>query len=318
MFYKKCIKNKGMTLIETIVSMWILGIVVVSMLTFTGATMSKKNQSRIQAITIAKSELQDAIVAIQQDKQNTINNNGSTSYNNNTICDHISVYLLKSSYLISADENRECNIEEIYNTNNSPNNNPNNNKNDDFYTKYVIYDNEKKDNKNWIKVDMNTFLLDEMDDAFTIEKTNELVVNQTKPINNINYDYNKVLNLYNNTEASDIETTVINQKAKYEQYVELINTIEEANKTNDSILQTNKKYNDYNYGKKCFIVLTTYNIDSKDKLNSDKLNSKLYLGQTIPINVKVLWASEKKKNGVYPLDTYEIDSEVITGSDSGV
>ena len=109
MFHQRYLnKNKGMTLIETIVSMWILGIVIVSMLSFVGATMSKRNQNRIQAIAVAKSELQDSEMSIRVE-------------GNSDPIDHATILLFKSSYLADL-ENNEIKIEEE----------------NAFFTKYVI------------------------------------------------------------------------------------------------------------------------------------------------------------------------------------
>lgn len=60
-------QQNGTTLIETIISLWILGIVVLSVLSVTVSNFAKKNQNKTQALALAKSEYQNVLLSIKSD-----------------------------------------------------------------------------------------------------------------------------------------------------------------------------------------------------------------------------------------------------------
>lgn len=296
---KHLLKNKnilGMTLIETIVSMWILGIVIVSMLSFVGATMSKRNQNKIQAIAVAKSELQDSEMTIKIEDQA-----------HQAPPPHATILLFKSSYLVDS-ENNESKIE----------------REDTFFTKYLIdstsndyqlsnassntsdkgtekvinvNSNNTSDGINDSKeVDSETNGLDDVLDQF-------ITPNET-PVPNgpiIGEGGEKGLVTRPHFSYSEIEQlfkTSIDENIRYNNYKK----IEEA-----YINYETKKFNGLNPGFKCFILLT--NCDSKDIIKEGTV-----VGKKIKINVKTLYSAEKKNDGHYPLNIYEITSDLKLGT----
>ena len=167
---KHLLKNKnilGMTLIETIVSMWILGIVIVSMLSFIGASVSKQNQLKIQAMSLAKSELQEAELDVRNQKEHN----------------HYTLLLLKSSYLTEADKNYESNIENDIAENESG-----------FYTKYVSID-----GTNWNEIDSTHLEIQSLNKkgaAFSNNSINDEPINLVRPIEKVANNFEGVEKSY--------------------------------------------------------------------------------------------------------------------------
>ena len=294
----------GMTLIETIVSMWILGIVIVSMLSFVGATMSKRNQNKIQAIAVAKSELQDSEMEIRVEDK--------------TINKHATIILFKSSYLIDS-ENNESKIESE----------------DTFFTKYIIdapsneyqlsnassskgemksisngnNPSEAINNKSGDSKKIDDFITAESDTMQKIDSdTNGLedVLDKfiSNPVSNRptpggggvkgptvppNFSYGDIEELFK---------TSIDENIRYDKYKK----IEEA-----YINYENKKLNGLNPGFKCFILLTECD---EEPISKDGFDS----GRQIKIKVRTLYSAEKKNDGRYPLNIYDISSDLKLGT----
>ncbi len=299
---KYLLKNKkilGMTLIETIVSMWILGIVIVSMLSFVGATMSKRNQNKIQAIAVAKSELQDSEMTIKVEDQA-----------HQALPSHATILLFKSSYLVDS-ENNESKIE----------------REDAFFTKYVIKapsDEYQLANANVSSInttnkgmgetinDINDDKGEELDSIITVDsETNGLddvldqfITPNETPVPNgptIGEGGEKGLVTRPHFSYSEIEQlfkTSIDENIRYNNYKK----IEEA-----YINYETKKLNELNPGFKCFILLT--NCESKDIVKEGTI-----VGKKIKIKVRTLYSAEKKNNGHYPLNIYEITSDLKLGT----
>ena len=316
---KHLLKNKnilGMTLIETIVSMWILGIVIVSMLSFVGATMSKRNQNKIQAIAVAKSELQDSEMTIKIEDQA-----------HQAPPPHATILLFKSSYLVDS-ENNESKIE----------------REDTFFTKYLIdstsndyqlsnasSNTSDKGTEKVINVNSNNTSdgINEGQSKDTGAKYIDSIVkslNDSKEVDSETNGLDDVLDQFitpNETPVpngptigeggekglvtrphfsySEIEQlfkTSIDENIRYNNYKK----IEEA-----YINYETKKFNGLNPGFKCFILLT--NCDSKDIIKEGTV-----VGKKIKINVKTLYSAEKKNDGHYPLNIYEITSDLKLGT----
>ena len=191
--YKYLLRNKsiiGMSLIETIVSMWLLGIVIISMLSFIGVALSKQNQFRIQAMSLAKSELQEADLSI-------IDRN---------IKDHYTIILLKSTYLTTADENRRS-VDDSNGT---------------FYKKYIISKDEKDNTKTICEmIDSDTTNLSSLnknteDSVFCNNPQDSTVYNV-----NIDYDDLKVFFPSTNEEEEGNAITDSNICSKYHEIEQL-------------------------------------------------------------------------------------------------
>ena len=291
MFFRKNIKNKGLTLVETVVSLWILGIVILSMLTFTGATMSKKNQFRIQAITIAKSELQDAMVSLQYDRQsNEIGSDLSIDNYNFANVDHITIYLLKSSYLTTVNIERTREENKIIERTTEVVDNLGT---DNLFTKYVIYKTNGQESfgSESFKVDKNSIPLSNIYEHYKLNEKIKTDMKSNRSGSVIDYETLKSL-LFSDTD--DYGT----QKQKYDTYLNLMGLLQEGKSASEKD------------GTRAFIVLTEY--------GKQCTSEQLYEPKVIPINIKVLWASEKKKDGIYPLAIYDIASEIIIGADSDI
>ncbi len=269
-YYNKKRKLIGLSLIETIVSMWILGIVIVSMLSFIGASVSKQNQLKIQAMSLAKSELQEAELDVRNQKEHN----------------HYTLLLLKSSYLTEADKNYESNIENDIAENESG-----------FYTKYVSID-----GTNWNEIDSTHLEIQSLNKkgaAFSNNSINDEPINLVRPIEKVASNSIRAINGKN----LDINS-YINVNQLFDSIREIDNKKEQITTQKypglENIATDLNIINKYGYGIKCFVMKTTYIIVDTNTTNIKK----------IPITVEILWSSEKTKNGYHPINAYELQTEV--------
>ena len=279
-YYNKKRKLIGLSLIETIVSMWILGIVIVSMLSFMGASVSKQNQLKIQAMSLAKSELQEAELDARNRKI--------------TVPTRYTILLLKSSYQTKSDENNESDITHDPAEDESG-----------FYTKYV-----SDNGKNWTKVDSTNLNIISSNNSGGISSNS----GGSSPINKA-----KGIPFFENAVSNSINPRFINGKSlnieKYINQSTLTNlfNITEENKTTQECPQIEDITNDdaitdyYGYGIKCFVMKTTFDLPKPTSTTKNNENTIT----NIPITVDIIWSSNKTQDGHHPINSYELKTEVM-------
>lgn len=278
-YYNKKRKLIGLSLIETIVSMWILGIVIVSMLSFMGASMSKKNQLKMQAMSLAKSELQEAELDAMNRK---IDVSTGTPYTRYTII------LLKSSYQTKADENNGSDLKddpaEL---------------GDGFYTKYV-----SDDGKNWTTIDSTNL---------DITSSNKDGAQSNGP----NAKHKEIPFFEDSTPVSNsiAPRGISSEDLDINRYLNVKNIFDNSPETTKDCLGLENITIDksitetYGYGIKCFVMKTTF--ENKDhSLTSNTTTTTENVITTTPITVDIIWSSEKKQDGYHPINSYELETEV--------
>lgn len=86
---KKKRRSAGMSLIETVISMWLMGIILLSVISVGGANFAKKNQNKLEAINLIRSEYQSLITSINYDCE--------------TPCSYIALVPIKGSVLATSE-----------------------------------------------------------------------------------------------------------------------------------------------------------------------------------------------------------------------
>lgn len=86
---KKKRRSAGMSLIETVISMWLMGIILLSVISVGGANFAKKNQNKLEAINLIRSEYQSLLTSIHHDGE--------------TPCSYIALVPIKNSVLATSE-----------------------------------------------------------------------------------------------------------------------------------------------------------------------------------------------------------------------